>query len=364
MARDILDYLAATRENGGSDLHMLVSAPPAARIDGKLVPLEEFDMDPQLCRDLIMAILTDTQRAKLEKDWELDFALNVEGVGRFRGNAHICRGNVEAAFRYVPSEAPELDTLGHSPQIAEFCKATQGLLLVTGMTGTGKSTTLAAMTRRILETRSNMVVTVEDPIEFAFEHKYGLIKQRQIGHDTHSFPAALRAALRQDVDVIVVSEMRDQESIAAALTAAETGHLVISTIHTRSCVGALDRVVDVFPANQQAQIITQLGGALIGVISQRLLPRADAPGRVMASEVMVVNGGIQAAIRDHRFEQVYSLMQVGASYGMHTFDDSLLHLCLNGHLALDEALLNARHPDTLEEEFKNRLRAQAAAAKR
>lgn len=360
MARDILDYLAATRENGGSDLHLTVGAPPAARIDGKLMPLEEYDMEAQHCRDLIMAILTDTQRAKLEKDWELDFALNVEGVGRFRGNAHIARGNVEAAFRYVPSEAPELDTLGHSPTIAEFCKATQGLVLLTGMTGTGKSTTLAAMTRRILETRSNMVVTVEDPIEFAFEHKYGLIKQRQIGHDTHSFPAALRAALRQDVDVIVVSEMRDQESIAAALTAAETGHLVISTIHTRSCVGALDRIVDVFPAQQQAQIITQMAGALVGVVSQRLLPRADAAGRVMASEVMVVNDGIRAAIRDHRFEQVYSLMQVGASSGMHTFDDSLLHLATSGYLSLDEALLNARHPDTLQVDFQNHLRAQAA----
>ena len=359
MARDILDYLAATREHGGSDLHLTTGAPPAARIDGKITPLEDFDFEAPHIRELIMAVLTDTQRARLEKDWELDFALNVEGVGRFRGNAHIARGNVEAAFRYVPSEAPELDSLGHSPQINEFCKATQGLVLLTGMTGTGKSTTLAAMTRRILETRSNMVITVEDPIEFTFEHKYGLIKQRQIGHDTHSFPAALRAALRQDVDVIVVSEMRDQESIAAALTAAETGHLVISTLHTRSCTGALDRIVDVFPAQQQPQIITQMAGALIGVISQRLLPRADAPGRVMASEVMVVNGAIQAAIRDHRFEQVYSLMQIGASSGMHTFDDSLLHLAISGHLAIDEALLNARHPESLQLEYQNHLRAQA-----
>jgi twitching motility protein PilT len=358
MARDILDYLSATREHGGSDLHLTTGAPPAARIDGKLTPLEDVDFDGPHIRELIMAILTDTQRARLEKDWELDFALNVEGVGRFRGNAHFARGNVEAAFRYVPNEAPELDSLGHSPQVAEFCKATQGLVIVTGMTGTGKSTTLAAMTRRILETRSNMVVTVEDPIEFTFEHKYGLIKQRQIGHDTHSFPAALRSAMRQDVDVIVVSEMRDQESIAAALTAAETGHLVISTLHTRSCVGALDRIVDVFPAQQQPQIITQLAGALIGVISQRLFARLDGPGRIMASEVMVVNGGIQAAIRDHRFEQVYSLMQVGASSGMHTFDDSLLHLAVNGHLSLDEALLNARSPDTLKQEFQNRLRLQ------
>ena len=363
MQRDILDYLSATREHGGSDLHMTVGAPPAARIDGKLVPLEDYDVEPQRCRELIMAILTDTQRAKLEKDWELDFALNVENVGRFRGNAHIVRGNVEAAFRYIPAEAPELESLGHSETVANFCKATHGLLLLTGVTGTGKSTTLAAMTRRILETRSNIVVTVEDPIEYAFEHKYGLVKQRQIGHDTHSFPAAIRAALRQDVDVLIISEMRDQESIAAALTAAETGHLVISTLHTRSSVGALDRIVDVFPANQQPQVITQLAGALIGVVSQRLFPRADAPGRVMASEVMVVNDAIRAAIHDHRFEQVYSLMRVGAASGMHTFDDSLLHLCSSGHLPLDEALLHARNPDTLQAEFQEFLRKQAARNK-
>jgi twitching motility protein PilT len=363
MHRDILDYLAATRENGGSDLHMTVGAPPAARIDGKLTPLEDYDLEGQRCRELIMAILTDTQRAKLEKDWELDFALNVENVGRFRGNAHIVRGNVEAAFRYIPSQAPDLESLGHSQTVTDFCKAAQGLLLLTGVTGTGKSTTLAAMTRRILETRSNIVVTVEDPIEFTFEHQYGLIKQRQIGHDTHSFPAAIKGALRQDVDVLIISEMRDQESIAAALTAAETGHLVISTLHTRSCVGALDRIVDVFPANQQPQIITQLAGCLIGVISQRLFPRVDAPGRVMASEVMVVNDGIRAAIHDHRFEQVYSLMQVGKGDGMHTFDESLLHLCCGGYMGIDEALLNARNPGTLQAEYQDFLRKQAARNK-
>ena len=359
MARDILDYLAATREHGGSDLHLTANAPPAARIDGKLTPLEEHDFEPAHIRELIMAVLTDTQRARLDKDWDLDFALQVEGVGRFRGNAHIARGNVEAAFRYVPAEAPELDSLGHSPQVAAFCKARQGLLLVTGMTGTGKSTTLAAITRRILETRSNMVITVEDPIEFVFEHKYGLIKQRQIGHDTHSFPAALRAAMRSDVDVIVVSEMRDQESIAAALTAAETGHLVISTLHTRHCVGALDRIVDVFPAQQQPQIITQMASALIGVISQRLLPRADAAGRVMTSEVMVVTDGIRGAIHDHRFEQIQSLIQIGNSHGMHTFDDSLLHLLKGGYITLEDAMLNARDGESVKHDFQEHLRAQA-----
>ena len=359
MARDILDYLAATREAGGSDLHLAAGAPPAARVNGQLTPLEEFDLDGRQVRELIMAVLTDAQRAKLEKDWELDFALAVENVGRFRGNAHFARGHVEAAFRYIPDVPPELNELGHSPTVADFCQATQGLVLITGMTGSGKTPTLAAMTRRILETRSAMVITVEDPIEYTFEHQFGLIKQRQIGQDTHSFPAALRAALRQDVDVLIVSEMRDQDSVAAALTAAETGHLVISTLHTRSATGALDRIVDIFPAQQQPQIITQLAGALVGIVSQRLLPRTDAPGRVMASEVLTVNSGVQSAIRDHRFEQVFSLMQVGSSSGMHTMDDSLLHLATSGHLSMDDAMLNARHPETLQERLKEWMREQA-----
>jgi twitching motility protein PilT len=341
MARDILDYLAATREAGGSDLHLAAGAPPAARVNGQLTPLEEFDLDGRQVRELIMAVLTDAQRAKLEKDWELDFALAVENV------------------RYIPDVPPELNELGHSPTVADFCQATQGLVLITGMTGSGKTTTLAAMTRRILETRSAMVITVEDPIEYTFEHQFGLIKQRQIGQDTHSFPAALRAALRQDVDVLIVSEMRDQDSVAAALTAAETGHLVISTLHTRSATGALDRIVDIFPAQQQPQIITQLAGALVGIVSQRLLPRTDAPGRVMASEVLTVNSGVQSAIRDHRFEQVFSLMQVGSSSGMHTMDDSLLHLATSGHLSMDDAMLNARHPETLQERLKEWMREQA-----
>ena len=359
MARDILDYLAATREAGGSDLHLAANAPPAARIDGRLTPLEDVDLDGKRVRELIMAVLTDAQRAKLEKDWELDFALAVENVGRFRGNAHFARTHVEAAFRYIPDTPPELDELGHSPTVADFCTAGQGLVLVTGMTGSGKTTTLAAMTRRILETRSAMIITVEDPIEYTFEHQFGLIKQRQIGSDTHSFPAALRAALRQDVDVLVVSETRDQDSVAAALTAAETGHLVISTLHTRSATGALDRIVDIFPAQQQPQIITQLAGALLGIISQRLLPRADAPGRVMATEVLTVNPGVQSAIRDHRFEQVFSLMQVGKSSGMHTLDDSLFHLATSGYLSMENALQNARHPDTRHEQLKDWHREQA-----
>ena len=355
---DLVDLLTLTRQLGGSDLHLSIGAPPVARIDGILTTLSEEPVEAKRCRELVLAVLTESERSRLEKDWELDFAIQVRDIGRFRGNAHYSRGNLEAAFRYVPAEVPDLTTLGHGPTVEEFTRARQGLVLVTGMAGAGKSTTLAAMTSLILKERRGVVTTVEDPIEFTFAHAGSLIKQRQIGLDTHDFANALKAAVRQDVDVIVVSEMRDQESIAAALTAAETGHLVISTLHTRSAVGSLDRVVDIFPPAQQPQIITQLSAALIGGVNQKLLPRADAPGRVMASEVMVVTPAISAIIRDHRFEQLYGLMQVGTVHGMHTMDSSLYHLLTNGFITAEDALLHARDPVAMRADFKEYLREQ------
>ena len=358
---DLVDLLTLTRQIGGSDLHLSIGAPPVARVDGVLTPLSDDPMEAKRCRELVMAVLTESERSRLEKNWELDFAIQVRDIGRFRGNAHYSRGNLEAAFRYVPSEIADLRTLGHGETVEEFCRARQGLVLVTGMAGAGKSTTLAAMTKQILNERRGVVTTVEDPIEFTFPHAGSLIKQRQIGIDTHDFANALKAAVRQDVDVIVVSEMRDQESIAAALTAAETGHLVISTLHTRSAVGTLDRVVDIFPPSQQPQIITQMASALVGIVNQKLLPRADAPGRVMASEVMVMTPALSAIIRDHRFEQLYGLMQVGTVHGMHTMDSSLYHLLTHGFITAEDALLHARDPAELKQDFKEFLRAQDKA---
>ncbi len=354
--RDITDYLTMTREKGGSDLHLVVGAPPAARIHGILEPLESYDLDPAACKAMLLAILTEPQRAKLEREWELDFALNIDSLGRFRANVHFCRGNLEGAFRYIPHEIPDIKSLGHSERVEEFCRARQGLVLVTGMTGMGKTTTLAAMTRRISEERSCVIVTIEDPIEYVFDHRYGIVKQRQIGQDTHSFSAALRSAMRQDPDVIVVSEMRDTETMAAAITAAETGHLVIATIHTIDAPKALDRIVDSFPAAQQAQIITQVANSLVGVISQRLIPRSDKPGRVMASEIMVANTAIQAVIREHRFEQIGGLMQIGSYAGMHTFDDSVSHLLVNGYISFEEAMANCRDREFVKEQLQASLR--------
>ncbi|MBP7950050.1 MAG: PilT/PilU family type 4a pilus ATPase [Verrucomicrobiales bacterium] len=356
--RDIVDYLTLTRQKGGSDLHLTVGAPPAARVNGALEPLEEQDLDPPTCKEMVMAVLTETQRAKLEKDWELDFAVNVSGVGRFRSNAHYCKGNVEAAFRFIPHEIPELRSLGHGQTVENFCRIRQGLILVTGMTGMGKTTTLAAMARRISEERSCVVITIEDPIEYVFDHNYGLVKQRQIGQDSHSFAAALRGAMRQDPDVIIVSEMRDLETIQAAITAAETGHLVISTLHTIDAAKAFDRIVDVFPSDQQQQIVTQLANSLEGVISQILIPRADQPGRVMATEVLVANMAIRTAIRERRVEQVHGLMQIGANVGMHTFDDSLAHLLIGGYISREEALAHARDKEFVMAQLQNALRQQ------
>lgn len=360
-SRDLIDLLTMTRELDGSDLHLSIGAPPVARVNGSLVPLGTEPMEAKECREQLMSVLTESERARLEKNWELDFALQLRGVGRFRGNAHFSRGNLEAAFRYVPSSVPDLQSLGHGPNVQDFCRARQGLVLVTGMAGAGKSTTLAAMTAQILAERSSVVTTIEDPIEFTFEHADSLIKQRQIGTDTQDFAKALRAAVRQDVDVIVVSEMRDQESVAAALTAAETGHLVISTLHSRGTVGSLDRMVDIFPAAQQPQIITQLSGTLVGMVHQKLLPRADVTGRAMASEVMVMTPALSAVIREHRFEQIHGLMQVSAVHGMHTMDDSLLHLLKGGFISLENAMLHARDVALLKSNFQEWLRSTQRA---
>ena len=285
MDYDLVDYLQLVLEHGGSDLHIAVGTAPQLRVNGVLHPMGDAPLEAADAKELIFAALKDTQRAELEKNLELDFALQVENLGRFRGNAHYAQGHAEAAFRFIPDTIPDLSTLGHYPVIDEFCHLHEGLVLLTGITGSGKSTTLAAMVKRIAEQRSAVIVTIEDPIEFVFPHTAtSIIKQRQIGTDTLSFPNALRSAMRQDPDVIVVSEMRDLETIRIALTAAETGHLVISTLHTVDAPKSIDRLIDAFPADQHQQIASQLSTTLSGVVSQHLLPAApEKGGRVLLS---------------------------------------------------------------------------------
>ena len=340
--KNVTDYLRITVEHGGSDLHLSSGAPPAARVDGVLKPLEDFCLNDEVTKTLILDTLTETQRTELEQNWELDFAIQVDEIGRFRGNAHYTRGHVEASFRYIPTDIPTLAELGHYPIIEQICQLRRGLVLVTGITGSGKTTTMASMIQRVSETRSGVIITIEDPIEFIYPHLSCLVKQREIGTDTKSFPKALRQSLRQDPDVIVVSELRDLETIRIALTAAETGHLVIATLHTVDAPQSIDRLVDVFPPDQQQQIIAQLANVCEAIVSQRLVPRTDGQGRVLATEVLRMNHGLRTCIRERKIEQVVGLMEIGQGEGMHTIDESLAQLVNTQQITQQEAIFNCR----------------------
>jgi len=344
MEVDIIQYLALTVQRGGSDLHLCVGSQPMARVHGDLVPLSEAVLDADTCREMIYSIFTENQRARFEESLELDFALMVDNLGRFRANAHYSRGMVEATFRHIKDQIPSIDSLGLPDVVKRLCTLEQGLVIVTGITGSGKTTTLAAMVEEINSRRSGVIISVEDPIEYVFNHNLCRVKQREIGTDTKSFPIALRHVLRQDPDVILISEMRDLETISAAITAAETGHLVLATLHTIDAPKAIDRIVDAFPPDQQAQIIAQLTNALQAIVAQRLIPRADATGRVLAAEIMVINDGVRSCLRDRRFQQIVSMIEIGGKDGMMTFDESVSNLYAAGLITRDEALLNSRDP--------------------
>lgn len=345
---DVVDLLKNAVEAGASDIHLCAGLAPSIRRKGAILPFQERVLTRQECREVILSILTESQRARLERELELDFGLQVAGVGRFRGNAHFSRGALEAALRFIPDDIPSMDQLGHRPSITQLCELTRGLVLVTGMTGSGKTTTLAAMLRRISETRDVVIVTIEDPIEFYFKSNRSIIKQREIGSDTMSFPEALRHVLRQDPDVIMIGELRDQETLRAALTAAETGHLVLATLHTNDAPQALDRIVDFFAGDEQEQVLGQLANALAGIVAQRLVPSEDGLGRVMVSEFLANNSAVKACIRDHRFEQIVGLMEIGRKDGMHTFDDVLEELYLGRQISKEEAVAGSRDPSRLE----------------
>lgn len=357
---DVIDWLRAVKELNGSDLHLTVGKSPLIRKDGALRELEAPELTNETCREVILGLLTERQRAELEKSLELDFALAIENVGRFRGNAHFNRGTLQAAFRLIADQVPTMMELGHRPALQDLCDLREGLILVTGVTGSGKSTTLAAMVEYISRRRSGVIISIEDPIEYVFQHSRSIVKQRELGVDTHSFSAALRQALRQDPDVILVSELRDLETIRTAITAAETGHLVISTLHTIDAAKSLDRLIDVFPGDQQPQIIAQLANALKAVVSQRLLPHAkDAEGRILATEIMIMNHAVRAVLRNRKFEQIPGLMQIGTHEGMHTLDECLSDLVLEEKIKLEEAMAHARDPQVLESRLapsKNRRR--------
>lgn len=313
-------------EKGGSDLHLVAGMPPCIRINGELVALDYPVLKDTDVKDMIMPILKDFQKERFEKEWELDFSYSISGCARFRGNIMYQRSSLSAVFRAVPFVIPEFETLGLPSDVKRLCDLPRGLILVTGPTGSGKSTTLAAMIDLINSTRASNIVTIEDPIEFLHRHKKSTVRQRELGTDTHSFSAALRHVLRHDPDIIMIGEMRDNESISIALTAAETGHLVLSTLHTQTAPLTITRIIDSFSGDKRLQIRQQLANTLRAVISQQLVPTIDGRGRVAAVEYMIDVPAIRNLIREGKEHQIYSVIQTGHSQGMQTMDQALVRL--------------------------------------
>ncbi|WP_205697938.1 type IV pilus twitching motility protein PilT [Conexibacter sp. SYSU D00693] len=348
MRFDFADLLIDVLERRASDLHLTAGNHPMIRVRGRLVPMEDYPvLDATDTREVVYSILTNDQRQRLETDWQLDFAYAVPGTARFRVNAYFQRSALAAAFRLIPSTIVPIDDLGLPPVAHEFCKKPRGIVLVTGPTGSGKSTSLASMIDEINETREDHILTIEDPIEFLHGHKKCLVNQRELGSDAPTFAAALKAALRQDPDVIMVGEMRDLETIQTALTAAETGHLVFGTLHTQSAPSTIDRVIDVFPPHQQSQIRVQLSVALQGVLTQTLIPTADGSARVVACETLVPTPAVRNLIREGKTHQIPSAMQTGAGVGMQTLDASLAGLVRAGKISQKAAEARSSTPDEL-----------------
>jgi len=335
-------------QRGASDLHITVGNPAKLRIDGDLANSKtNHVLTPKDTLQLAYSILTENQKKRFETEDELDFSFGVQNLSRFRGNVYKQRGCVAMAIRQIPYEIISIEKLGLPPIINKLSERPRGLVLVTGPTGSGKSTSLAAMVDKVNRERKGHIITIEDPIEFIHRHQNCMINQREVGADTKSFTAALKYALRQDPDVILIGEMRDLETISAALTIAETGHLVFATLHTNSAAESINRVIDAFPSHQQAQIRAQLAFVLEGVVTQTLLPKAKGKGRVAACEIMICTPAIRAVIRDEKIHQIYSLMQAGKKHGMQTMNDALQMLYMKGEVTLEEALKRSGDPAEL-----------------
>ncbi|MEW5758014.1 MAG: type IV pilus twitching motility protein PilT [Candidatus Omnitrophota bacterium] len=346
---DLKDLFMMTIKEGASDLHLTEEEPPIIRVDGKLIRTDLGKLKRDEIKRIIYTILTNPQKEEFEKELELDLSLALPGLDRFRVNVHMQKGSVEAAFRRIPLEIPSLEQLRLPSIVSTLARKPNGLVLVTGPTGVGKTTTLAAMIDLINSERESIIVCIEDPIEFIHKNKKSIIKQREVYSDTHSFAEALRHTLRQDPNVIVVGEMRDLETISTTLTAAETGHLVLATLHTPDAPQTIERIIDVFPPHQQQQVRLQLADCLQAVVSQLLLPQAGGKGRVIATEIMIGTPGIRNLIREQEIEQIPTLMQTGGQFGMKTMDKSLRELLEAGLISLDTAMAKVKNA----EEFKH-----------
>ena len=344
----LYDLLKNMTESGASDLHISTGTPPRLRVDGKLRVMDHPQLTPTDTKALCYSILTDAQKHRFEEHNELDLSFGIKGLSRFRANIFMQRGAVAGAFRTIPFQIRTFNELGLPDIVNELVKKPRGLILVTGPTGSGKSTTLAAMIDRINDERHEHIITVEDPIEYLHNHKKCLINQREVNADTLSFKAALKYVLRQDPDVVLIGEMRDLETIEAALTVSETGHLTLATLHTNSAVQTINRIIDVFPAHQQEQIRVQLSFVLEGILSQQLLPRKSGQGRVMSVEILVPNPAIRNLIREDKVHQIYSQMQTGQSRsGMQTMNQSLFDLYTKGLISYEEAMGRSMIPEEL-----------------
>jgi len=351
---DMQTLLKSLIEKGGSDLHISAGGPPRMRVHGKLAPVDSTPLSGIETKQMCYAILTDAQKHRFEEDNELDFSFGMKGLSRFRGNVFVQRGTVAGVFRAIPFQIKTLKELGLPPVVEEMTLKPRGLVLVTGPTGCGKSTTLAAMIDKINRERPDHIVTIEDPIEYLHQSRTALVNQREVGADTQNFKRAIKSVLRQDPDVVLLGEMRDMETIETALTIAETGHLCLATLHTNSCVQSINRIVDVFPAHQQPQIRAQLSFVLEGVLSQLLLARSDGTGRVLSLEIMVPNAAIRNLIREDKIHQIYSQMQVGqAKFGMQTMNQSLMGLFARRLITLEEAFGRSTDPDELRQMMTN-----------
>ena len=334
-------------DNGASDLHLTVASPPQLRIDGFREPLNLPSLNANETKQMCYSVLTDSQKHRFEKESELDLSFGLKGVSRFRANIFVQRGTVAGAFRAIPYEVKPFQELGLPPVVQELMRKPSGLILVTGPTGSGKSTTLASMIDQINEERHEHIITIEDPIEFIHAHKNCIVNQREVKADTEDFSKALRYILRQDPDVVLVGELRDLETVASSLTVAETGHLTLATLHTNSCAQTINRIIDIFPSHQQPQIRSQLSFVLQAVISQQLLPHRSGQGRVLALELMVPNAAIRNLIREDKVHQIYSQMQVGQSkFSMQTMNQSLATLYQTGKITIDDAF--AKSNDLME----------------
>ncbi len=349
MALNLQALLKAMTDKGASDLHITAGSPPRLRIDGDLVKLQTEPLTPVDTKTLCYSVMNDAQKLRFEEDLELDFSFGIRNMARFRANVYMQQQCVAGAFRVVPYQIIPLENLGMPAVVTELCDKPRGLVLVTGPTGSGKSTTLASMIDRINTRLKGHIVTVEDPIEFQHSHKGCLVNQREIGRDSASFKRALKYILRQDPDVVLVGEMRDLETVEAALTIAETGHLAFATLHTNSAIQSINRIIDVFPSHQQSQVRAVLSFVLEGVITQSLIPKVNGTGRALAAEVMVPNAAIRNLIREDKLHQIYSQMQIGQSkYGMQTMNQSLCELYLKKQISIDEAIGHSSEVDELK----------------